>query len=78
MKDLESIYENMQNAFYATSSGHESEELKTVKAMLPHIHTLETIANRAYEKEYKKQLLNEIRFIKSYVDELINLHQGRL
>ncbi len=68
----------MQSAFYATSAGHESEELQNVKRILPHIHTLETIANRAYEKEYKKQLLNEIRFIKSYVDELINLHQSKV
>ena len=78
MKDLEDIYENMQSAFYATSAGHESEELRNLKLILPHIHTLETIANRAYEKEYKKQLLNEIRFIKSYVDELMNIHQAKL
>ena len=77
MSDLEKIYENQINQghnFYA-SSGHEKAELINVKRVQEHAKRLEHHIHTIPDRQIKNNLLHELRFIKEYIDEMINLHQ---
>jgi hypothetical protein len=70
-KNLEEIYEGMSPAQFYADSGKQSSNLIHIKRALPHIHNLEILIEKIQGSQ-KNQLRYELRFIKEYVNDLIN------
>lgn len=79
MNDLATIYENhLQRNFYSSSPSHESRELTNVKRTESHIKTLEALAHDIENPLLKKRITHELKFIREYINEMINLHSSKL
>jgi len=70
MRDLETIYENMTADFY--SSGQDSLELQNTKSIASHITTVESLIENIQDKRLRGQLRFEIKFVKDYLNDIIN------
>lgn len=77
MKSLEEIY--MENQFYSSGNfAHESNELKQAHHMLAHSDSIRTLVNNLnIERKKKSEILHEVLILRSYIEDLINLHQQK-
>lgn len=77
MRDLESIYhENLLGSFYSTS-GKETQELRNLRLVVNHVKTIESLLNKISDKNLRLRIMDEFKFIKSFIDDQLNSQQAQ-
>lgn len=75
MQDLESLYE--ETFYHDADRLHESTEIKYLRSMENHIRTLESSLLRVLPKREANIWHTEMKFIKSGLQELLQMHQRK-
>lgn len=75
MKSLEELYENHLHSQYS-GVRHETKEIADVKRVIKHVTTMKDILINLPNSSAKQKLLYELKFIESYMADMINMHSA--
>jgi hypothetical protein len=77
MRDLEYIYESMIGSKDVPNI-HENKELFYLHQSIDRLKTVDTLTNHIKDRTIREHIRTEMKFIKSYIDELTNMHMDKL
>lgn len=75
MKSLEEVYENHYRDQFS-SMRHETKELDDLRRVSKHTGNIKDILSNLPNSSTKQKLLYELKFVESYIVEMINLHSS--